>query len=79
MPGDVLLERRNWFMSNIGIPGFWPHVAFFIGTFEDIDRTFSGIDMLGGKVPSDYLKENFPRPLRVYGSTGRVWFFKKRY
>jgi hypothetical protein len=60
MPGDILLERRNWIMSNIGIPGFWPHVAFFIGTFEDIDRTFSGIDMLGGKVPSDYLKEKFP-------------------
>jgi hypothetical protein len=61
MPGDVLLERRNWLMSNIGIPGFWPHVAFFIGTFEDIDRTFGGIDMLGGKLPSEYLKEKFPR------------------
>jgi len=61
MPGDVLLERRNWFMSNIGIPGFWPHVAFFIGTFDDIDRTFSGIDMLGGRLPSEYLKAKFPR------------------
>jgi len=60
MPGDILLERRNWFMSNIGIPGFWPHVALFIGTFEDIDRTFRGIDILGGKMPSDYLKERFP-------------------
>jgi RNAse (barnase) inhibitor barstar len=62
MPGDILLERRNWFMSNIGIPGFWPHVAFFIGTLEDIDKTFSGIDMLAGKVPSAYLKEKFPLP-----------------
>lgn len=61
MPGDILLERRNWFMSNIGIPGFWPHVAFFIGTLEDIDKTFSGIDMLAGKLPSEYLKEKFPR------------------
>ena len=31
-PGDVLLERREWYVSNIGLPGFWPHTALFIGT-----------------------------------------------
>ncbi len=30
-PGDVLLERREWYVSNIGLPGFWPHTALFIG------------------------------------------------
>lgn len=40
-PGDVLLERREWYVSNIGLPGFWPHTAMFIGTAADRARYFN--------------------------------------
>ena len=36
-PGDVLVTRKNWYLSNLGLPGFWPHAILYIGDPDQLD------------------------------------------
>jgi hypothetical protein len=63
-PGDVLLERRNWYLSNLGLPGFWPHTALWIGTPDELgaalDEDSEVRRAFGGRL-TDHLARRFPR------------------
>jgi hypothetical protein len=41
-PGDILVARQNWYLSNIGLPGFWPHAELYVGRPEDWASLFDG-------------------------------------
>ncbi|MCF6219510.1 MAG: hypothetical protein L3J65_00205 [Robiginitomaculum sp.] len=40
-PGDVFVTRHDDAMSNLFLPGFWPHAALYIGT--DAERARMGV------------------------------------
>ena len=36
IPGDVLLVRKEYAITNYFLPGYWPHVALYLGDATDI-------------------------------------------
>jgi hypothetical protein len=59
-PGDIMLQRREWHATNLGIPGFWTHLVFYTGTLDEIEKDFAGLDYLESKTPKEYLAEKYP-------------------
>jgi hypothetical protein len=37
-PGDILIERQNWYLSRAFMPGFWAHAALYVGTTNDLAK-----------------------------------------
>jgi len=43
-PGDVLITRHDLAVTNLFLPGYWPHVALYVGSSEDRQRLGIEVD-----------------------------------
>jgi hypothetical protein len=39
-PGDIVVTRSNWYVSNVGLPGFWPHSELHVGSPDQLQAYF---------------------------------------
>jgi len=74
-PGDILLERQNWSMSNLFITGFWPHGIVYVGTQNDLKSYIDSdtavkkyYNKIGFSGLTDFLAKTYPQKWNKYNS-----------
>jgi len=75
LPGDIILERRNWYLSNAFLPGFWPHCALYVGTPEELEAigiNYSELDA-DARAAHQRLEHTHPRVIIEAMSEGVVF------
>ncbi|MED5373366.1 MAG: YiiX/YebB-like N1pC/P60 family cysteine hydrolase [Myxococcota bacterium] len=73
-PGDVLVSRKNWYLSNVGLPGFWPHALIYLGEpdklvafFDDPEVDAWVLEQTGQDIGFDaYMAQAHPQAWRAY-------------
>lgn len=74
-PGDLVLTRQNWFLSNVGLPGFWKHAELFTGDSSSLSAYFDADPQVRAWVASQtpkaesftaWLQARYPRKWKAY-------------
>ena len=73
-PGDIIIERKNWYLSNLGIPGYWGHSALYLGDLKKLESWSNDSQILTyvkektGKFISftEYLEDKYPQIFKLY-------------
>lgn len=61
LPGDILLKRDNFQLTNMMMTGFWTHSGIYLGTFDELDVYFEDMPLGQCSCVSEYVKVVYPK------------------